>query len=953
VAYLWNGAEWTITVKPRPAEIDDWSHYLYDSTGIAISHDTIVGPPKHYQWIGSPKWSRHHDRMSSFNAGVSANGRLFYMMDEGSRNSILLPPKWMLIARDAFNGTVLWKRPVASWHPQLWKLKSGPAQLPRRVVAVGDTVYATLAYDAPVTALDAATGAARRTYAGTSATEEIIFADGTLYLLVDPAKRDWPGWDAAYNVTLRDNWPWDDHERMIMAIDAASGTEKWRKTTHVVPLSLAADESGVAFHDGDKVIKLNLADGTELWQSPPVARMSPIPSNFGITLIAYQDTILLTGGSSYNLVSLNSTNGAILWEGNHEDSAYKSPYNLYVKDDLVWTDASGTSSSEVTSRNRLTGELVDTFNPGMNLDYFHHRCHRSKSTERYFLQSRIGIEFIDTETRLGQAHNWVRGACLYGVLPANGLIYAPPHNCACYLEAKLSGLNALAPLNPDSQYLTVTPEEQRRQPGPAYGSPAGIPASADEWPTYRHDRSRSGRTPFEIPPVLAQAWKTEIGGKLSAVTVADGRLFVAAVDTHTVWALDAELGGKLWSYTAGGRVDSPPTVYQGRVIFGSADGWVYCLRASDGELIWRYQAAPVNRRLQSYEQIESVWPVHGSVLVLNDKVYCISGRSMYLDGGMRMLQLDPATGAKLSEEIYDDTDPATGQDLQTLVKRLQMPVALPDILSSDDQYIYMHSQRFDLDGVRQQIAPNTENTKTQASAQYQYGEGTHLFTPTGFLDDTWMHRTYWVWGKAWSSGWDGYYEAGQETPSGKILVFDDDRVYGFGRKPKYYKWTVPIEHHLWSSSKEFSGSTNDFKIVHTWSDDLPMFVRAMVMAKDLLFIAGPSDVVNEDTSDNVDFNNPLVQADLSHQDAIWSGAEGGMLRAVNAITGQTVLEYDLDSPPVWDGMAAARGSIYLSTIDGGIICMRAKGLIEVGANSKDEPPVAQNTEAGQPGLAPL
>ena len=30
-------------------------------------------------------------------------------------------------------------------------------------------------------------------------------------------------------------------------------------------------------------------------------------------------------------------------------------------------------------------------------------------------------------------------------MPCNGLIYAAPHNCACYPEAKLSGFNALAP----------------------------------------------------------------------------------------------------------------------------------------------------------------------------------------------------------------------------------------------------------------------------------------------------------------------------------------------------------------------------------------------------------------------------------------------------------------------------------------------------------------------------
>ena len=34
---------------------------------------------------------------------------------------------------------------------------------------------------------------------------------------------------------------------------------------------------------------------------------------------------------------------------------------------------------------------------------------------------------------------------LYGVMPANGLVYAGPHDCACYPETKLYGLNAMVP----------------------------------------------------------------------------------------------------------------------------------------------------------------------------------------------------------------------------------------------------------------------------------------------------------------------------------------------------------------------------------------------------------------------------------------------------------------------------------------------------------------------------
>ena len=44
--------------------------------------------------------------------------------------------------------------------------------------------------------------------------------------------------------------------------------------------------------------------------------------------------------------------------------------------------------------------------------------------------------------------------------------------------------------------------------------------------------------------------------------------------------------------TAGGRIDTPPTIADGLCLFGSHDGWVYCLRAADGRLAWRFRAAP-------------------------------------------------------------------------------------------------------------------------------------------------------------------------------------------------------------------------------------------------------------------------------------------------------------------------------------------------------------------------
>ena len=84
---------------------------------------------------------------------------------------------------------------------------------------------------------------------------------------------------------------------------------------------------------------------------------------------------------------------------------------------------------------------------------------------------------------------------------------------------------------------------------------------------------------------------------------AQGTVYVASIDAHTVYALDAASGKELWHYVAGGRIDSPPTVHGELVLFGCRDGRVYCVRASDGALVWRFLAAPVDRRPTLVEKV--------------------------------------------------------------------------------------------------------------------------------------------------------------------------------------------------------------------------------------------------------------------------------------------------------------------------------------------------------------
>ena len=104
-----------------------------------------------------------------------------------------------------------------------------------------------------------------------------------------------------------------------------------------------------------------------------------------------------------------------------------------------------------------------------------------------------------------------------------------------------------------------------------------------------------------------------------------------------------------------------PVIAQGRVYVGSSDGWVYALRAADGALAWRYRAAPDDRRLVAYGQCESVWPVHGSVLIEDNRVYFAAGRYSHLDGGVICSVLDLHTGQTIAEQRHYSRDAKTGK----------------------------------------------------------------------------------------------------------------------------------------------------------------------------------------------------------------------------------------------------------------------------------------------------
>jgi outer membrane protein assembly factor BamB len=910
-------------VKAWPQEIDDWTHFLHSPGNNAVADDRRVGPPRTLRWDCGPRYCRSHELDVSVAAAVVQGGKLFSIVDKGPAGTIgkKTPDKWMLEARDAFNGLLLWERPVPDWSwrewkPELLKLDSWlgliaqrrliPATLPRRLVAVDGRIYVTLGVMAPVSVLDAATGKTIHTIAGTEGVDELLLENGHLLMTRRPHLREAaltnPDMDLK-RVSGRSPMPVRE-DGLVIAADAGTGKVLWRAPEKtVIPYTLAAVNGRAFYHTGSELVAVTLKTGKEIWR---VANANTDANRWDSRhiLVAYKDVVLLAVPKK-KCEAFEAETGKLLWSGKGgRGTAFNTtPMDLFVIDDMLWF----TSGTQYQGKDIRTGEVKRTIDlPKFFLTPGHHlRCYRAKATTRYILDNKRGIEFMDMQEKNHQKNDWVRGACRYGIIPANGLIYSTPTPCNCYQTVQLMGFNALSDAEPPA------PGKPALEKGPAFGKAPGDPPTAADWPTLRGNPAREGSTATATGTSLKRRWSRRLGGKLTQPIAAGGRIYVVSRENCILYALDAETGDELWSLATSAEVDSPPTYWKGRLIFGCRDGWIYCLSAEDGTMAWRFRAAPNERQIVSYGRLESSWPLHGTVLVADGTVYAAAGRNTYLDGGITLYGLNANSGEvrctrRLSNPAQDSLKPYDAH---------QMEGAMPDIMVYDGKTLSMQSKTFD----------SALNPVDKPASRRVYATG-------GFLDGETWHRNIWL----YAPGWTLMNKSASKFPNtGQLLVHDGDRTYGVkyytrhqGQSMVFYpeeegyllfcdrdnqSWDSLLGDYLASkgsggrkkkgkktSSRRKGGAATDTSI---WQARIPLRTRAILRTADALFIAGVADAVPK--------KDPL---------APFEGRSRGLLQAIAPDTGKKLAEYALDTSPVFDGMIAAGGRVFLSLENGSVEC---------------------------------
>jgi len=901
MALVKTNGTWARKAKPWPDDTDEWNQYLHDADNNAVSADK-VGPPARMKWVGGTRWGRSHMSWVTVTSMVSAKGRVYTIEDLATIEYHLLPARFHVIARDAFNGCELWRRPLTGWHQTRSYVKFVPVQIQRRMAAIGEKLYCTPGYDEPITLMDGATGAVLTTFAGTERTREFVFDRGVLYAIIGDAY-----------APPRSK----DEEVLLQALDATSGRVLWQKTISqdggYVGGTLAVKRNNLAYCTKGGVECLEADSGKHRWRA---AHTSLVPGkeaslprsvakagldNIPPTLVLDHERLYCSTIAAVRAYAVES--GKRLWTARNAPN-YMKGSDLFVAGGLVWTGL-------LVGHDPETGEVKRTIKQQMLGPMGHDRCYRNRITETYYINSKTGgSDFLKLADGSEFPSPWVRGTCGLGVLPCNGLLYSSPYSCSCVQGTLLTGFTALYGAE-DGSGKAPPPETQVRLiQGPAYGTtPAEPEPDKGDWPAYRHDNARSGRTDVRIGSPLATQWKVTLRSQPTAPTVVRGTVYVAARNAHTLHALSLSTGQEKWRFTAGGRIDSPPTFHRGFVLFGSRDGWVTCLRASDGALAWTFSDLPIRRLICAHGQLESAWPVNGSVMVQDGVAYFAAGRSSFLDGGIVVYGLDPLTGKTIHRRQM--SGPYTRSGFPALGKRhTRIEGFKSGVFSSEGDLLYIRHQAFKRDLTP---VPLAEIVRP------------HLIASAGFLDDVPQHRTY------WTIDTDLCYGPNTGTagpgPQGDILAMDGDAFYevrGYlpGRHSTRMRPQKGYTLYAGARAAKMRGPASGRERRRTlsvpmsgrwkerWAAQIPLTGYALAVAGDTLLVAGAP------------LRASYGNAELANT---YAGKLGGVLWTATTKDGSKIAEMELPAPPVWDGMAVAQGKCLLALKNGDVMCLGTDG----------------------------
>lgn len=634
------------SAKPVPAGVDGWSHPYHGPDNNPLSSDQLARAPYLTQFIAEPKF------IPSPALTVSAGGRIFracgHQAHKANQNAMLNT----LLAINAYNGTILWRRP----------LSEGFMILRNTMIATPDTLY--LGDDQSCKLLDAATGAMR---------DEILSPDpqtdgpvwkwmgmengvlcgllGAEEFKVEVHRSD----DLGVGGWPRANWPGFDYRdpetawaqgRAFAAFDAKTRRLLWRYRSDAL-----VDGRAVCMRDGrlyflspERFLACLKTDtGQLLWKTSDPALLAAIGPLFpqlprwtGLSPFPYvrcnERFLFFCGPRMARIVAVSTTDGKLLWQKpiarNDGGSSHLllRPGALYAVGDASG-DGGVTMDYETGAvRSRFYGRRGCTMATG--------------SADSIFYRAAEGTIRVDLASGEARHIACMRPPCDEGVIVAGGMLHWGAWKCRCPLS--LYGNVTLAPAGDSSSRRTTAAPRLKRGSGDL-STIATMQVHADDWPCYQGNNERTSTSGVGVPKPIFEQWAFQPPvADLATAPIAAGGMVFTGDHRGAVRALDASNGKMIWRAHTGAAIFFPPTIWEGRLYVGSADGRVYAFESKTARLLWVFRAAPTERRIPVFGKLISTWPVAGGVVVKDGVVYAAAGIANH--DGTHVYALDAVTG---------------------------------------------------------------------------------------------------------------------------------------------------------------------------------------------------------------------------------------------------------------------------------------------------------------------
>jgi len=655
-AYLKQGGDWRILGNPKPAEADEWPHALRGADRIPVSTDGyITSNLDGLKWVAD-HWKNIEQRGAAILISDGKQYTVRTSFNREARRAGKWPRSHTLMARDAQNGLMLWSRPLA-WVPS-FSFREYSQSYNSHLAAGNNRVYAYLEIGGHLTALDGDTGEVVQVYQETPVLEagsQAIplpgrkFDDG-----ITPLKN--PDWLASSTVMLKGKGLVQVYGPHIRVLNESDGRLLGSRDLAYVGQHALIGEDGHLYVVGEGNLEsYTLPDLSPRWRSEVTEQVKLMtgPRNGVLPLTGFVEFVKRKAFINGRIYGFDTETGQTLWT---RDEYVHGGGHVVMMDNYLHIDGwkNGTYLDPRTG-NKVGGHSVDFDVGGCSFPTF---------VPGYMIRG-LTLHSLEDENDI-LIGDGVRPLCQNPMFPALGHVYSFGTNCGCSVFYR-AGLSAFYPADtPD-----WTPEERRLAAWPDLRAPAMELKATELDIGLVHDWRRGEgfypgtkgynykRMPREVLREQGRSGGVQKGGfnlygaankwggPLDRETEAEGWKVVSGQHSNLV---RAKQGGNVkWTLPIGGRLLSDPLVLDGTVYLGLANGWVHAVELATGRVKWSHQAAPADRRVVAFGQVESAWPVVG-VQFLRGHLVCVAGRRDSFDEGIFIRGLDPKTGRKRWEQ---------------------------------------------------------------------------------------------------------------------------------------------------------------------------------------------------------------------------------------------------------------------------------------------------------------